>query len=269
MIRADYHMHTHHSGDSEADMHKMLDRCISLGFTNMSFTEHYDPDYVYQYDCTPGLFELNTSAYREEFESLFTDALQVNFGVELGVQPHIVDQLSNYVNQNPFDFVIASSHLCHRKDPYYSEFFEGRSTIDAYREYFQSIDEMVHSFQDFNVYGHLDYVIRYSTDKDNHYQISDYIDYIDSILSTLIQNGKGIEINTGGLRNGLKSTNPCSDIIRRYRELGGEIITVGSDAHKPEDVGYQFDIAEQILIDSGFRYYTTFRSRVPSFHKLG
>lgn len=271
MIRADYHMHTHHSGDSDADMRLMIEKCRSLGFEQFCITEHYDPDFVYKDEKDAGLFELDVDAYYKEYKELTgtSNTLQTNFGVELGVQPHIIPLLNEYVDSHPFDFVIASSHLCHRKDPYYPEFFRGRTTREAYSEYFCSIDEMVKTFDHFSVYGHMDYVVRYSPEKDTNYHITDYWDYLDSILTTLIHKGKGIEINTGGLWHGLTSTNPCEAIIKRYRKLGGEIITVGSDAHKPEDIGRYFDRAEQILLNSGFRYYTTFSNMQPSFHKLG
>jgi len=271
MIRADYHMHTHHSGDSDADMSEMLNRCRSLGFDRFCFTEHYDPDYVYTDQMEFGMFELDIDSYYKEYIEIAAkhSDIRAGFGVELGVQPHLIDQLTGFVDSKPLDFVIASSHLCYRKDPYYPEFFEGRNVTDTYNEYFQSIEEITRKFDHFDVYGHLDYVVRYSPEKDLHYKVSNHLDYIDSILTRLIQNGKGIEINTGGLRHGLRSTNPCEDILKRYKELGGEIITVGSDAHKPEDIGALFDEAEQILLRSGFRFYTTFSDRRPEFHKLG
>ena len=91
---------------------------------------------------------------------------------------------------------------------------------------------------------------------------------IDEILRLLIEKGKGIEINTGGFKYGLGHPNPCEEILARYRELGGEIITVGADAHAPEHVGFAFEKVPQILKDAGFTYYTVFRKRKPEFIKI-
>ena len=88
------------------------------------------------------------------------------------------------------------------------------------------------------------------------------------ILQRLIEMEKGIEINTSALSKGMREPNPCIGVLRRYRELGGEIITTGSDAHDPGQIAHAFDRAADILKDCGFRYYTTFEKRSPSFHKL-
>lgn len=95
-----------------------------------------------------------------------------------------------------------------------------------------------------------------------------YYDYIDTALRMLIEKGKGIEINTAGLKYGLKYPNPCPDILKRYRELGGEIITTGSDAHQTEYVAHRFDVIEDMLKGAGFGYYTVFERRKPVFIKL-
>ena len=96
----------------------------------------------------------------------------------------------------------------------------------------------------------------------------DYYDYIDTALRMLIEKGKGIEINTASLKYGLKYPNPCPDILKRYRELGGEIITTGSDAHQTEYVAHRFDVIEDMLKGAGFGYYTVFERRKPVFIKL-
>ena len=120
----------------------------------------------------------------------------------------------------------------------------------------------------FNVYGHIDYVVRYSPNKDFNYKVFDYCDIINEILKNLIHNGKGIEINTSGYRSGLSNPNPNTEIIKMYRELGGEIITIGSDAHRPQDIAYNFNKVVEILKGCGFKYYTEFKNRKPEFIKL-
>lgn len=271
MIRADYHLHSSYSGDSSAPMEDMILKGIQLGLTHMCFTEHMDPDFPYPNPEEEGMFELNTDSYLYELARLkekYASQIQLLFGVELGVQPHLRRELSIYAKSYDFDFIIASSHLCNKKDPYYPSFYEGRSDEEAYREYFLSILDNLRAFGNFDVYGHLDYVVRYGKNKDADYCYDKYRDIFDRILETLMEKEKGLEINTGAIGYGLKELNPCTELLRRYRKLGGELITVGSDAHDPQSVARGFDRAAQILTDCGFRYYATFEKRTPEFHRI-
>ena len=90
----------------------------------------------------------------------------------------------------------------------------------------------------------------------------------DAILEALIEKGKGLELNTGGLRSGLRDVNPCADVLKRYRELGGEILTVGSDSHSDSHISFEFEKACELLKECGFRYYTVFEKRSPEFRRL-
>lgn len=133
------------------------------------------------------------------------------------------------------------------------------------REYFESILENIAAFDGFDVYGHIDYVVRYGPNKNANYSYQKYADIIDEILKALIIKGKGIEINTGGFKYGLGHPNPAEDIIKRYHELGGEIITIGADAHQPEHVAFDFEKVPSILKEAGFTHYTVFKNRKPEF----
>lgn len=270
-IKADYHLHSSFSGDSDTPMEEMILKGISLGMSTLCFTEHMDMDFPYAKPEEDGMFELNTDSYLYELIRLkekYADRIRILFGVELGIQPHLRKELAVYAKSYDFDFIIASSHLCNGKDPYYPSFYEGRSDAEAYAEYFSSILDCLDTFHNFDVYGHLDYVVRYGKAKDANYSYEKYQALLDKILMTLLEKEKGIEVNTGAVGYGLKELNPCTDILKRYRELGGEVVTIGSDAHSPEDIGRAFDRACHILRDCGFRYYTTFEKRVPEFHKL-
>jgi histidinol-phosphatase (PHP family) len=165
----------------------------------------------------------------------------------------------------PFDFVIGSSHCVRSIDVYYPAFYEGRTEDEAYREYFEAILENVNSGADFDVYGHLDYIVRYGPNKNREYSYRKYAEVIDEILRQLIARGKGIELNTAGFKYGLGHPNPTEEILSRYHELGGEILTLGSDGHKPEHVAYDFEKIPQLLKNAGFSYYTVFRRREPEF----
>ena len=171
-------------------------------------------------------------------------------------------------NGYPFDFVIGSSHVVHGKDPYYFSFFDGKTEQEAYTEYFVSILENLDAFTDFDVYGHIDYVVRYGPNRNADYTYAKYADVLDEILKKLISLGRGIEINTGGFKYGLGHPNPSEEILSHYHELGGEILTIGADAHQPEHVAYDFKKVRDLLKACGFSYYTVFRNRKPEFYKL-
>ena len=116
--------------------------------------------------------------------------------------------------------------------------------------------------------GHLDYVVRYGKEREKQYSYKKYADLIDEILRTVINKGKGIELNMAGLKYGLPFAHPHPDVLKRYKELGGEIITVGADGHKPEHIAYDYEKVSEILKSCGFRYYTEFSERKPVFLEL-
>lgn len=270
-ITADCHLHSHHSGDSEASMEEMILRGIDMGLTTMCFTEHNDFDYPDAPDEPGSIFILNTDSYLYELIGLkekYADKIRILFGVELGLQPQLMRQNSVYAKSHEFDFIIASSHICNGNDPYFPPFFEGRSDEEAYREYFESELENIKKFSNFDVYGHLDYVVRYGANMDRDYSYEKYKDIYDKILTLLIDKGKGIELNTGGIKYGMQDFHPCMGVLKRYRELGGEIITIGSDAHNPKHVGDHFDRACEVLKECGFSYYTVFEKRNAEYKKL-
>lgn len=270
-ITADCHLHSSHSGDSNTPMEEMVLRGIELGLDTMCFTEHHDIDLPVSPEEPENIFCLNTDAYLYDLATLkekYEEKIRLLFGVELGLQPQILRPVSVYAKSYEFDFIIGSSHVCHGRDPYYPDFYEGRSEEAAYREYFESVLENVKKYSCYDVYGHLDYVVRYGPNRDRDYSYEKYGDILDEILRTLIAKEKGLEVNTGGLDKGLKDLHPCTDILKRYRELGGEIITVGSDAHAPGNVAEHFDRAAKVLQECGFRYYTVFEKRIAEFRRL-
>lgn len=265
----DCHMHSSFSADSDTSMEDMIREAICRGLTGICFTEHLDPDYPPTPDNE--IFELDLDGYRETLFRLrekYQKELQIHFGIELGLQPHLNSYFHKLLKTMPFDFVIGSSHIVHGYDPYYKEYFKGREESACYQEYFESILENLHAFSEMDVYGHIDYIVRYGPNQNKYYTYERYQDILDEILRTVIARGRGIELNTGGFHYGLGEPNPCRAVIRRYRELGGEIITVGADAHGPEKIAYDFDKAAAILADCGFKYYTVFQSRKPEFVKL-
>lgn len=272
MVFPDYHLHTSFSSDSEADIHEIIDCAKAKGICSICITDHYDMDFPIFPDEPDMTFDLDTDAYyhyMSDIKKQLVPDFDLRIGVELGIMPETAKKLHDYVISHPeLDFIIASSHLVDGYDPYRPEYFEGKTDIQAYYRYFDSILECIRSFLDFNVYGHLDYILRYGKHKAEHFNILDYHDLLREIFRILTENGKGIEINTGSLYRGLDFPHPHPDILRMYKDAGGEIITVGSDAHDPKYVGYGFELAKELLLKNGFKYYCTFKEQKPEFHKI-
>lgn len=272
MITADYHLHSSFSSDSSAPLEMQVQHAIAhTPLQTLCITDHMDFDFPKNPDGFTFVFDMEL--YIEEIKRLkeiYSDKLSLRTGIELGLLPHLKEKLTDFLNRydGVFDFIIGSSHLVKGLDPYEPEFFQTYGEKEGIRLYLETIITNMEAFTDFDVYGHLDYVVRYAPHKEACYLPSDYMDYYDVILKKLIHLGKGIECNTAGLKAGLSFAHPHPDVLKRYRELGGEIITVGSDAHEPNYLGFRFDQAEQFLKAAGFRYYTVFKEQKPEFIPL-
>ncbi len=270
-IKADYHIHTSYSTDSDAVMEDVIKSAISKGLNAICITEHLDYNFPVSDDAPEGSYICNVDSYLYELLMLrpkYEGQIKINFGIELGLQESVFRENALAAKAHEFDFIIGSIHNVNGQDTYLPQFFEGKTPKMAIDEFFNTTLSNIRKFQNFDVLGHLDYVARTVPGGESVYNVSDYADIIDEILETLIENEKGIEINTAALSKGFSNPNPHRSIVKRYKELGGEIITIGSDAHKAENVASNFDVAEAILKDCGFKYYTTFENRVASFNKL-
>lgn len=264
----DTHMHCRFSGDSNADPEDMIAAARAAGLDGICFTDHLDYDFP---SDPPDLFVPDLEEYEQAILALkkkYEHVFPVLHGIEIGVQPHLHERLQTVVRSHNYDLVICSSHAIDGKDPYDRTFFAGREEHEAYRRYFESILENLEGFSDFDVYGHIDYVVRYGPNTNQFFTYDAYADVLDAVLKKLIDMGKGIEINTGGYKYGLGHPNPCEDILRHYRSFGGEIITIGADAHEPQHVAYDFAKVSPILQEAGFSHYTVFEKRQPHFLPL-
>ena len=263
----DTHMHTKFSGDSHADPYAIAQRACEIGLKGICFTDHLDIDYKEE----PGLFDLDIPAYQKEISQVkekYRNHLDLNWGIELGLQPYLETENQKIISENNFDFVIGSTHVVKQIDIYYPSFYEGRDEAECYREYFEETLKNAQSHVDFDVYGHLDYVVRYGPNQNKFYTYEKYADVIDEILRVLIAKGKGIELNTAGFKYGLDHAHPVTPVLKRYKELGGEIITLGSDGHTPEQIAWDFEKVPEILKEAGFEYFTVFHKRKPEFVKI-
>lgn len=262
----DSHVHTTISHDGISSMKEYLEVGNKMNVDEITFTEHYD---IYD-GLETNLKTLDVENYYNCYKNLKNETdTRINFGIEIGLQPDIVSRIKETVKKYPFDFIIGSSHITCKKDMAMDKtFFEGYSRKEAYLRYFNEVLENIKLYNEFDVYGHLDYVVRYGGYLEKKIEYDEFKDILDEILKLLILKDKGIEINTSGIRYGLGNPHPNIDILKRYKELGGKIITVGSDAHKIEHLAKDFDIAFNILEDIGFNEITIFHERKPEFVKI-
>ncbi len=264
---SDFHLHTEFSGDSDTPPDQQIEQALALGMRELCVTDHHDFD-----TQGPALaFLLDIERYFPavlDAQRRYEGRIRVNAGIELGLQLHVREQVEQAAASQPFDFIVGSSHFVDGKDPYEPSCFAELDERAVYERFFAVTLRRIQQFDCFDVLGHLDYVVRYGPHRNRFYSYDAYREYIDPILKALLEKGKGLECNTGGLRAGLGHPNPTEDILRRYRELGGEILTVGSDAHVPQHLGYGFSQLPELLKDCGFRYYTVFHARRPEFIPL-
>lgn len=267
MIICDFHNHTSFSADSFSSPESMIEQAIRSGLQYLCMTDHMDPDFP-----IPTMdFTFDLPAYFHTHQTLrerYGDQITLLTGIELGLQPHISKELKAITDSWDFDFVIGSSHIVNRMDPYEPEYWNEISEEEGIRRYFESILKNIEAFDDIDVYGHIDYIVRYAPAKAQNYSYRIYQEILDEILKTLLSKQIGLELNTAGLKYGIGFAHPHTDILKRYRELGGEILTIGSDGHCPEHLAYDFSKVPSILEACGFQYYTIFQKRKPEFIRL-
>lgn len=268
MITADYHTHTSFSSDSKSSLESMIEEAIRLGLKRICITDHMDYDYPTHYNL-PFIFDPEAYVHQiKEVKDKYKNQIQVLMGIECGIRPYLADRYNQLINAYDFDFVIASSHLAKDMDVYYPEYWEGITEEEGYRIYFETILQNLNSFDNFDVYGHLDYVVRYGPSKGTNFNYALYKDVFDEILKKIIAMGKGIEANTAGYKYGFGRPHPTPEILKRYKELGGTILTIGSDGHRPEHLAYDFNQVQTLLKELGFTKYTVFENRQPIFLDL-
>lgn len=265
-MKADFHMHTSFSTDSQSEPEEMIQGAIAKGLQTICITDHQDAEFPeageFEFELKPYFIKL--PALKEQYK----EQIDVRIGVEIGLQPHLGQHYRELVNAYPFDFVIGSTHVIRGMDPYNPKFFGTYPDAEGYQVTFEEMLHGVENINDFDVLGHIDYVARYDKKREKNYSYGKFKEEIDEILRKVIEKGKGIELNTSGYKYGLGFCHPHPDIIKRYRELGGEIITVGADGHRPDHIAYDFEKVFPLLKECGFKYYTEFKQRKPIFKQL-
>lgn len=271
MITMDTHLHTDFSTDSDTPLNKQLKRALAIGLQGICITDHMDYEfpqeaYPHKTDTAPFLFCWED--YVKTIQSYQKTApLWLGIGVECGLQKNetVISKNQSLVADSNLDYVIGSLHLVDKQDPYYPAFWEEKEPASCVLYYFEQLYENIQAFHSFDAIGHLDYIVRYAPE-DFFYQPRDYREILEAILSFLIQKDIALEINTSGFKSVRQSQNPHIDILQQYISLGGELITIGSDAHTPQYVGFHFDDISDILQKIGLPQYCVYKKRKPIFY---
>ena len=259
MALADYHLHTQASCDSEAQMAAMCEAAIARGLEEIAITDHLD----FGPADPPGYFKVGD--YLAEIEACrrqYGERLTIRTGIEIG-EPHLfAAQAQAVLAQGTFDFVLGSAHYdIDMRSGWKEDFFAGRSLEDACRGYFEQTVRLA-AEGDLDVLSHIDLVKRDARKFGLAYQgPAPYGDLIRAALRSLVERGKGLEINISPLYRGQTEPCPSIEILRWYRELGGAVLTFGSDAHDPQFVGAHFDVALDMARAVGFERLARFEGR--------
>jgi histidinol-phosphatase (PHP family) len=267
----DYHVHSDFSADCGMAMEDACQAAVKKGVKEIVFTDHVD----YVYPGSSYKWEFDYDRYSQNimrFRSLFQGNLSVLKGVEIVLHPGTKERNEQFVTDHEFDFVIGSVHIVEDLDLHFGDYFKGKQIAQALEGYYQTLHACVKNEPHFNVLGHLDLIKRYvhhAGAKVEEIKWRQYDDMLEDTLKILIETGRGIEINMSGYRYKLDGPLPDFPVLKLYKELGGEIVTIGSDAHTPHFIGKHFQKGYAMLEEAGFRYVTTFRERKPHFTPIG
>ena len=283
-MKADYHVHTEFSDDSEYQMEQVVRDSIVMGLDEICFTDHVDYGVKNDWDDgekiryregIPGepenmpILNVNYPLYYKTYQKMKTqygNKITLKLGMEFGMQVHTIEQYEKLYAKYPFDFIILSVHEVEDKEFWTQDFQRDRTQQEYNERYYEELLYLVQNYHNYSVLGHMDLITRY--DKAGTYPFEKLKPIFTEILKTVIADGKGIEVNTSSHRYGLSDLTPSRDILKLYRELGGTIITIGSDSHKPEHLGTFIDETKQELKTLGFKEFCTFDKMKPIYHQL-
>lgn len=270
----DYHVHSLNSFDGSSTIAQTAKFAHDKGLEEICITDHQEIDYPKENIVDDVYFGLlDKEKYYEELLSARKEVpdIKIKFGLETGLISGSLNKIEEDAKSMPYDFIIASQHVASGLDPYYGRYFRELGLKEGREIYLKELYDNIVNFNEFDVIGHIGYLEKYL--KKNGYPnektfvYTDFADVIDEIFKSAISRGKGIEVNTSNYK--IHGTpNPHPTIIKRYKELGGEIITTGSDAHSAADVAASFKEAYELLRSTGFKYVCTFENRKPIFNKI-
>ena len=272
MVLFDNHNHSDFSFDGKrTSVEKSVRAAVEAGLGGMAFTDHCDffvPAMKAEFeDLVPETFDIKAQQaeidrVQRMLESEEHRQFRILKGIELGMHEDCHGQIRGILSEHSFDQIIASVHYLDGTDPFYGGYYEDKEWKEAYGHYLETIWKEMTWLKDFDIMGHFDYVVRYAPYDRTSLMYRDFSDILDEMFRFLIQEGKALEINTKSYRN-YKGRDITLDrnILDRYKELGGEIISLGSDSHIPAQPGTAFKEYALLLKSLGFRWTAHYESR--------
>lgn len=259
----DFHMHSRVSFDGHDTGLQMALAAKQAGLKEICFTDHLDYDPLEQL----GVIAFDTDAYNAEYDHLDVPGLLIRRGMEFGMNIDNRAQFRQDLQRRHFDFVLGSIHFVGNYDVYYPEYWQGKTIFEAERKFLDWTLECVRLHEDFDVLAHLTFIAKTAAHPSPRPVVYDeHRKVLDAILGELARKEKGLELNTSGMDR-CGAFLPAAPYFVRFHELGGRIVTIGSDAHTAGRVGQYADQACGILKDI-FGHVCTFVDRKPIFHKL-
>lgn len=262
--RIDLHMHTKSSFDGNYSAELMCEAAVKNELSVIAITDHFDVDFYERHNLgtrQQTSYEGICSA-QKEFEGKIT----LLRGIEMGQPTYDLPLTEKSLARYDYDFVIGSIHNLRGMPDFGDLDYPNLSQAEIYALFDKYFEEelILAKWNGFDTFAHLTYPMRYivqsgRTDIDP----ARFDDVADEIFKVLAANGKALEINTSGLRQPIGKTMPTENYVRRFRELGGELLTLGSDAHFTEHVGAGIDNGYEIAENCGFKYVTYFKNRKP------
>lgn len=260
----DFHMHSIVSFDGHDTGLQLAQAAAKAGLKEICFTDHMD--YVRNPNEPDLIFDI--ADYNAAYDGLEIPGLTIRRGVEYGLYEDNTAQMAKDLQLRNYDFVLGSIHFVDDIDVYFPEYWEGKTIFEAQQRYFETMLECVKVHDNFDVLSHMTYLHKSKCcPVKEPMRFEDHRELIDEILRVLAAKGKGMEMNTSGIDR-CGGFLPTVDFFKRFKELGGEIVTVGSDAHTSDRVGQYCDDACRVLGEV-FGYVCTFENRKPVFHKIG
>ena len=253
----DYHLHSLISFDGSISINDICKAYQKKGVRGMTFTEHIEHRQPHGRDILPDKKE-----YLREIEDAKKayPMLEIGMGIELGLQPYAKEVIIEE-SKGPWDFILGSVHRLNYYPADRGYINSGLMKKEYMRSYFIALYEAAEALPCFDVMGHIDLFLRDEDILDKNIRYHDFADELDMLFKSLIDNGKGIEVNTAGFRYGMEWPHPEISLLKRYRELGGEIVTVGSDSHSLKGLAFRLEEGYQYLLEAGFKYFSTFKGR--------
>lgn len=277
MFLADYHIHSTCSFDAKNRMAEMARAALSRGMSEVCFTDHTDFDIPETMQLGPDNFVLPRQQAHQYIEAMekVPDGIYMTLGLELGEGNHDPARAKRIYAMPEYDFILGSLHnLKDQPDFYYIKYESAEQCRLLYEQYLEELIELA-AIPCFDVMAHIGYCLRYMHKQgfDEELTMERNGDRIDVLLRTLIENGRGIELNVadlvpGGREDPLLRAFPSVPILRRYRELGGDIVTVGSDAHTAKAASVGVKEGYELLRDNGFRYVALYRRHKAEYKKI-